>query len=471
MTIADRQSAAPNSAFALREALNGMVLLGFNVRSLDGDGVPQAKAAFVGGPTITVTSTADSGAGSLRDALAQNQANGGSYIIFSPAIAGQTITLQSPLTVSNYANINGGTNNITVSGGNAVGDFVVAGGNDAINNLTIANGNSTGATGTAGTMSPTSSAINGGPGGDAAGGIFVQSGTLQLSGDKFVNDTATGGAGGQAGFTGSEAQTKGAGGTGGNAAGAVYVEPGATVNYASGLTATAVSGTGGMGGSGTPGGGTVGAAGSGTPVSNNSNVTSNTVVCYCTGTLIRTARGEVAVEHLFVGDLAVTAFGAHRPIRWIGWKKISCANALDPEKVWPVCVHAGAFADNMPKRDLYLSPGHAIVPPGEAVLIPIGHLVNGTNITRDPRESVTYWHVELDQHDLLLAEGLAAESFIDIGVGDREWFENGHSVEEPRLSTYADMCMPYFVEWDRVTATCELLKQRAADAETMVLQS
>ena len=201
----------------------------------------------------------------------------------------------------------------------------------------------------------------------------------------------------------------------------------------------------------------------------NVQVTS-TPVCFCSGTLIRTVRGDVAVEDLRVGDVAVTSSGAHRPIVWIGWKKIACANAADPEKAWPVRVHAGAFAHNMPARDLYLSPGHAVVPPGEAVLIPIGHLVNGTNVTRDPRDSVTYWHVELDRHDLLLAEGLAAESFIDVDVGDRAWFENGHAVEERRLSTYADMCVPYFVEWDRVDATKHLLGQRAADAEARKLE-
>ena len=186
------------------------------------------------------------------------------------------------------------------------------------------------------------------------------------------------------------------------------------------------------------------------------------VVCFCSDTRIRTSRGEIAVEHLAVGDVAVTATGAHRPIVWIGWKKVACANVADPETAWPVRVAAHAFAHNVPERDLYLSPGHAVVPPGEAVLIPIGHLVNGTTITRDPRASVTYWHVELDQHDLLLAEGLAAESFIDVGVGDRAWFENGHAVEERRLGTYADMCVPYFKEWDRVDATKALLARRAA---------
>lgn len=37
-------------------------------------------------------------------------------------------------------------------------------------------------------------------------------------------------------------------------------------------------------------------------------------VCFTTSTLIRTARGEVAVEDLIVGDLAVTASGTLRPI-------------------------------------------------------------------------------------------------------------------------------------------------------------
>ena len=136
--------------------------------------------------------------------------------------------------------------------------------------------------------------------------------------------------------------------------------------------------------------------------------------CYCTGTRILTDRGEVSVEDLSIGDVAVTASGQHRPIRWIGTRSyLGCFANANPA-VLPVCVTAGALADGVPARDLWVSPDHALFLDG--VLIPAERLVNGASITKAERiESVTYWHVELDSHDVLLTEGAPAESFVDDG--------------------------------------------------------
>jgi hypothetical protein len=59
----------------------------------------------------------------------------------------------------------------------------------------------------------------------------------------------------------------------------------------------------------------------------------------------------------------------------------------------------------------------------DGVLIPIRYLINGATIVQEPTDAVTYWHVELPQHDILLAEGLACESYLD--TGNRNAFENG----------------------------------------------
>ncbi|WAP69325.1 Hint domain-containing protein [Jiella pelagia] len=77
-----------------------------------------------------------------------------------------------------------------------------------------------------------------------------------------------------------------------------------------------------------------------------------------------------------------------------------------------------------PKRDVLLSPGHPVlVRQGSAkVLVLIMNLINGTTIARTSMKSVTYWHIERDQHDVLLADGLPAESFFD--MGSRAWFDN-----------------------------------------------
>jgi hypothetical protein len=134
----------------------------------------------------------------------------------------------------------------------------------------------------------------------------------------------------------------------------------------------------------------------------------------------------VAVESLRAGDLVVTASGEIRPVKWIGHRDVDCARHAAPEKVWPVRVAAHAFGANLPVRDLYLSPDHALFVGG--VLIPAKQLVNHDTVEQLPQDAVTYYHVELDRHDVLLAEGLPAESFLD--TGNRAAFANGGSATQ-----------------------------------------
>jgi hypothetical protein len=83
--------------------------------------------------------------------------------------------------------------------------------------------------------------------------------------------------------------------------------------------------------------------------------------------------------------------------------------------VWPVRVVEGAFGPGVPHAEVWLSPDHAVYVGG--VLIPVKLLVNGTTIVQVPRERVTYCHVELAEHDVVLAEGLPAESYLDMRDG------------------------------------------------------
>tara|TARA_R110002020_G_scaffold106362_1_gene247609 strand:- start:68 stop:1012 length:945 start_codon:yes stop_codon:yes gene_type:complete len=146
------------------------------------------------------------------------------------------------------------------------------------------------------------------------------------------------------------------------------------------------------------------------------------VICFTGASQILTTRGPVAVEHLSVGDRAVTATGAEREIRWIGRRTVDCAG--DTSHMAPVRIRTNAFGAGVPERDVLLSPGHPVLvrQTGVEVLVPIMNLINGTTIERTSMQSVTYWHVELDQHDVLLADGLPAESFFD--MGSRAWFDN-----------------------------------------------
>jgi len=138
--------------------------------------------------------------------------------------------------------------------------------------------------------------------------------------------------------------------------------------------------------------------------------------CYRSGTRILTDQGEVAVEALCVGDLVRTVLGGTAaPIIWVGRREVDCARHPPPRKVWPVRVAAGAFGPGRPHTALFLSPDHAIYV--RDVLIPVRYLINGSTIVQVPVERVTYYHLELVEHDVLLAEGLPAESFLDMRDG------------------------------------------------------
>ena len=141
-------------------------------------------------------------------------------------------------------------------------------------------------------------------------------------------------------------------------------------------------------------------------------VVADAVPCYCRGTLILTPAGEVAVEDLTIGGAVVTASGTVRPIRWIGRRSYAGAFAVGNPDVLPVLFRAGSLGDGLPRRDLQVSPLHAMFLDG--ALIPAELLVNGRTILRAAGvDAVHYVHIELDSHDLLLAEGAPSESFVD----------------------------------------------------------
>lgn len=136
--------------------------------------------------------------------------------------------------------------------------------------------------------------------------------------------------------------------------------------------------------------------------------------CFAEGTHIETPAGPVNVENLRSGDLVLSLLrGTAVPVRWVGSRHVDFASGLGSAKVYPVRIAAGAFGRNLPVRQLWLSPDHAIFV--EGVLIPIRVLVNGRNITQTGVVEITYFHVELDQHDVIFAEGLPVESFLDAG--------------------------------------------------------
>jgi hypothetical protein len=187
--------------------------------------------------------------------------------------------------------------------------------------------------------------------------------------------------------------------------------------------------------------------------------------CYAAGTRILTGTGEVAVQHLRAGDRVVTMHGRRlAPVRWIGHRRIDLRGHGRPWDVDPIRVRAHAFGADRPHTDLLLSPDHAVFV--DQVLIPVRHLLNGATVVQEHLDGIiTYYHVELADHDVLLAEGLPAESYLD--TGNRGAFGNG----DPAVRMQPDFALKVWeakacapLAWDgaRLQAARSLLRERAA---------
>lgn len=146
--------------------------------------------------------------------------------------------------------------------------------------------------------------------------------------------------------------------------------------------------------------------------------------CYAEGTRILTANGPVAVEHLEVGMAVATLSGRLARITWTGRRAVEPARHREPQTLNPIRVRAGAFG-HAPHADLVLSPDHAVLLEGR--LVPIRHLANGASIAQETRARITYWHLELDRHDAIFAEGMPCETYLD--TGNRDAFEGNATTQ------------------------------------------
>ncbi|SHL39820.1 Hint domain-containing protein [Halomonas caseinilytica] len=147
-----------------------------------------------------------------------------------------------------------------------------------------------------------------------------------------------------------------------------------------------------------------------------------TQVCFAAGTMIATPDGEIAVETLSIGDLVMTASGESVPVKWLGRQTIGRLTASGNNA--PVRVREDALAPGQPNRDLVLTAHHGLVI--DDLVIDAGALVNHDSIDYVPNselpDTVTYYHIEMENREVVIANGTEVETYID--YIDRQAFDN-----------------------------------------------
>ena len=147
---------------------------------------------------------------------------------------------------------------------------------------------------------------------------------------------------------------------------------------------------------------------------------STNVMCFTAGTLIRTVEGLVPAEEITQGMLVWTKDDGYQPVGWIGTRKLSKTDLESHANVRPIRIKAGALGQNMPERDLTVSPQHRILVNSklasrlhgaDEVLVAAKHLlqVDGIDVVQDA-DSVTYVHFLFDRHQIVESEGAETES-------------------------------------------------------------
>lgn len=143
--------------------------------------------------------------------------------------------------------------------------------------------------------------------------------------------------------------------------------------------------------------------------------------CFVQGTRIETPRGPIPVEDLTVGDLVLTLDRGAQPIRALNRRIIDADTLSEAPKLGPVQVSKGALGGGLPTRDLLLSPQHRVLMRSRIVermygvsevLAPVAQLTRMPGIERVMPQGVTYIHLVLDDHEVLISEGAPTETLL-----------------------------------------------------------
>lgn len=145
-----------------------------------------------------------------------------------------------------------------------------------------------------------------------------------------------------------------------------------------------------------------------------------TVPCFTPGTRIATPKGERVAESLTVGDRILTRDNGIQTITWAGWRPMSAQELRDNPALAPILISAGSLGDNLPERDMLVSPQHRMLVVSEIAREHFGEaevLVAAADLTKLPGvkavkvQQTAYVHFMCEKHQIVLADGTWAESF------------------------------------------------------------
>ncbi len=145
------------------------------------------------------------------------------------------------------------------------------------------------------------------------------------------------------------------------------------------------------------------------------------IICFTPGTLIATKRGEKPVQQLKVGDQVFTRDNGPQELRWIGRRNLNRHELTKMQQYFPVLIKAGALGEGVPQRDMMVSPNHRMLVTSELaevmfgeseVLVAAKHLISLDGVETAPVSKVSYIHMMFDRHEVVLADGCWAESFL-----------------------------------------------------------
>ncbi|WP_419728975.1 Hint domain-containing protein [Lichenicola sp.] len=388
----------------------------------------------VSGVTLENTTYAEAGGTFTQDTiLAYQEIQGGGTALSEILSAGGSLTIDaggtgSATTITNGATelVRGGGSEINAmiesggtlyvdADGNGYGNAIFAGGGTLTESGTISGGGDVIVSGPGTVVLATS---NGYTGGSIISGGTLELGTVSAAGSGAISfadpgtlriDTAAAPTNVISGFGSGDFIDLGA----------YAYSPGADSILVSGDTVTVTTPTGTV---------SLDIAGASTVMPRLDQAADGTILveapCFAAGTRLLGPAGEVAVEEVKAGDMLVVREDGRdllRAVSWVGERRLEPARHPNPARVNPVRFAPGSLDVGIPSRPLRLSPDHALLLDG--VLIAARQLVNGSSITIESVPAVHYFHVELERHGILIAEGAEAESYLD--TGNRCMFSNG----------------------------------------------